>query len=255
MGKLVVTVFYLVIIFKALEFQILKNPMSMLEVHLKKGETITAEAGALVFMKGEIEVKTKMRGGLFKTVKVSFLGNESFFVNDYVAKEEGCVLGLTGPPVGDIVEIPISSDSGFIVQSGAYIASTPDVDIDTKWQGFTKGIFGSELFMLKATGNGKIFCNAYGGIIQKQLSSGEKMTLDNYHLVALSLNSDYRVTKFGGLKSTMLGGEGLVTEILGPATVYFQTKNLKELIDLLGVKHHTETQGQNFNIGGFKLGM
>ncbi|MFI5417178.1 MAG: TIGR00266 family protein, partial [Nitrososphaerales archaeon] len=162
-----------------MQFQILKNPMSMLEVHMNKGESITAEAGALVFMKGNIEIKTKMRGGFLKTVKVSLLGNESFFVNDYIASEDGCVLGLTGPPVGDIVEIPIGDNNGFIVQSGAYIASTVGVDIDTKWQGFTKGIFGSEIFMLKATGNGKVFCNAYGSIIEKQLVGGEKMILDN----------------------------------------------------------------------------
>ncbi len=238
-----------------MEFQILKNPMSILEVTLKKDEIITAEAGSLVFMKGDIEIDTKMRSGILKTVKVSLLGNESFFVNKYTAKEEGCVLGLTGPPVGDIIEISINDNAGFIVQSGAYIASTVGVEIDTKWQGFTKGIFGSELFMLKATGEGKVFCNAYGGIIEKQILSGEKFILDNYHLVALSIDADYKVTKFGGLKSTILGGEGLVTEISGPATVYFQTKNLKELIDLLGVKHTQETQGNNFNIGGFRVGM
>jgi uncharacterized protein (TIGR00266 family) len=238
-----------------MEFQILKNPMSILEVYLKKGESITAEAGALVFMKGDIEIDTKMRAGILKTVKVSLLGNESFFVNEYTAKEGGCVLGLTGPPVGDIIEISVNKDVGFIVQSGSYIASTTGVEIDTKWQGFTKGVFGSEFFMLKVTGEGKVFCNAYGGIIEKQISPGEKFVLDNYHLVALSLNSDYKVTKFGGLKSTMLGGEGLVTEIFGPSTVYFQTKNLKELIDLLGVKHTQETQGNNFNIGGFRIGM
>ncbi len=228
--------------------------MSILEVHMGKGETITAEAGALVFMKGNIEIKTKMRGGFLKTVKVSLLGNESFFVNDYIANEDGCVLGLTGPPVGDIIEIPIDANNGFIVQSGAYIASTVGVDIDTKWQGFTKGIFGSELFMLKATGNGKVFCNAYGSIIEKQLAKGEKMILDNYHLVALSQDSEYSVTKFGGLKNTILGGEGLVTEIIGPATIYFQTKNLKELIDLLGVRHTSETQGSGTSFGGFRFG-
>ena len=229
--------------------------MSILEVTLKKGETITAEAGALVFMKGDIEIDTKMRSSILKTVKVCLLGDESFFVNKYTAKEEGCVLGLTGPPVGDIIEISINNDAGFIVQSGSYIASTAGVEIDTKWQGFTKGIFGSELFMLKVTGEGKVFCNAYGGIIEKQILPGEKFILDNYHLVALSIDSDYRVTKFGGLKNTILGGEGLVTEIFGPATVYFQTKNLKELIDLLGVRHTQETQGNNFNIGGFRVGM
>ncbi|HSA98959.1 MAG TPA: TIGR00266 family protein [Candidatus Nitrosotenuis sp.] len=237
-----------------MQFQILNNPMSILEVHMGKGEIITAEAGALVFMKGNIEIKTRMRGGFLKTVKVSLLGNESFFVNDYIAGEDGCVLGLTGPPVGDIIEIPIDEGNGFIVQSGSYIASTSGVDIDTKWQGFTKGIFGSEIFMLKATGSGKVFCNAYGSIIKKQLTAGEKMILDNYHLVALSQDSEYTVTKFGGLKNTILGGEGLVTEITGPATIYFQTKNLKELIDLLGVRHTSETQGSGMSIGGFRFG-
>lgn len=237
-----------------MQFQILKEPMSILEVHLSKGESIIAEAGALVYLKGDVEIKTKLRANVLKTVKVSFLGSESFFVNEYVAKEDGCSLGLTGPPVGDIVEIPITPNDGYIIQSGSYIASTPEVDIDTKWQGFTKGIFGSEFFMLKVTGSGKVFCNVYGGVIQKQLAPSEKMTLDNYHLVGLSLNSDYKVTKFGGLKSTILGGEGLVTQIIGPATVYFQTKNLKEFIDLLGVRNTSETQKNNFSVGGFKLG-
>ncbi|NDB32006.1 MAG: TIGR00266 family protein [Nitrosopumilaceae archaeon] len=238
-----------------MQFQILKDPMSILEVHMSKGESIIAEAGALVYLKGDIEIKTKMRANVLKTVKVSFLGSESFFVNEYIAKEDGCSLGLTGPPVGDIVEIPITPNDGYIVQSGSYIASTPGVEIDTKWQGFTKGIFGSEFFMLKVTGAGKVFCNVYGGVIQKQLAQGEQLTLDNYHLVALTLNSEYKVTKFGGLKSTILGGEGLVTQIMGPATIYFQTKNLKELIDLLGVRNtQSETQGNNFSVGGFKFG-
>ena len=228
--------------------------MAILEVHLGKGESIIAEAGALVYMKGEIDIHTKLRANVLKTVKVSFLGSEPFFVNEYTAKEDGCTIGLTGPPAGDIVEIPITQNDGYIIQSGSYIASTTDVDIDTKWQGFTKGIFGSEFFMLKVTGNGKVFCNVYGGVLQKQLASGEKMTLDNYHLVGLTLNSEYKVRKFGGLKSTILGGEGLVTEIMGPATVYFQTKNLKELIDLLGVRHQSETQGNNLSVGGFKFG-
>ena len=37
--------------------------------------------------------------------------------------------------------------------------------------------------------------------------------------------------KFGGLKETILGGEGLVTHITGPGEVYIQTKNLREFVD------------------------
>jgi uncharacterized protein (TIGR00266 family) len=238
-----------------MQYQIVKNPMSILEIQMGRGEKITAESGAMVFMKGNIEIKTKMReGGFFKNLKLKAVGGESFFVNDFMAQEDGCLLGLTGPPVGDIVQISLNG-SGYIVQSGAYIASTPGIELDTQWQGFTKGIFGSELFMLKAIGSGDLFVNAYGGIIQKQLENGEKLVLDNYHLVAMSVDANYKVMKLGGLKTTLLGGEGLVTEITGPGTVFFQTKNLKELIDLLGIRAREETSGSGVSVGGFRFGV
>lgn len=220
-----------------MEYQIIKDPMSMVEIKMDKDEMIRADGGAFVFKKGNMEIKTQTRKGLFNNIKVTFLGKESFFINDFVASENGCELGLSGPPIGDIFQIPIIEKEGFIIQSGTYIASTRLVELDTEWQGFSKGIFGTELFMLKATGNGIVFVNAYGGIIKKDLKEGESMTLDNYHLVALSANTDYTISKFGGIKSTILGGEGLVTTIRGPSTVYFQTKNLKELMDLVSGEH------------------
>ncbi len=42
-----------------MQYQIVKNPMSILEVQMGRGERITAESGAMVFMKGNIEIKTK----------------------------------------------------------------------------------------------------------------------------------------------------------------------------------------------------
>ena len=60
----------------------------------------------------------------------------------------------------------INASNGLIVQSGAYIASSTGIMLDTEWQGFKKGIFGSRLFMLKANGEGDLFVNAYGAIIQ-----------------------------------------------------------------------------------------
>ena len=229
--------------------------MAILEIQMNSGEKITAESGAMVYMKGDFEVKTRTReGGFLKKIKVTALGGESFFVNDYVALGE-CSIGLTGPPLGDIVRVEVKPDNGFIVQSGSYVASTPGVLLDTQWQGFTKGLFGSEFFMLRATGQGDLFLNAYGGIIHKQVASGEKIVIDNYHLVALSDRAAYRVTKVGGMKTTILGGEGLATEVNGPGSLYFQTKNLREFIDLLGITQRSEaTSGSGVTLGGFKIG-
>lgn len=82
--------------------------------------------------------------------------------------------------------------------------------VQPQWQGFKKGLFGTGLFMIKLSGNGEVFLNAYGGIIQRELVADEKIIIDNYRLVAFNENMSYRVTKFGGLKTTILGGDGLV---------------------------------------------
>jgi len=205
----------------------MKNPMGLIEFTLSQGEKITAEAAAMVFMKGDILTETKMRkGGFLKSLKAAAFGGESFFVNEFIAQEDGCVLGLTGNMLGDIEVIAIEEE--FIVQSGAFVGSSGNLTLDTKWQGFTKGIFGSNLFMLKTIGSGDMFVNAWGGIIKKELQPGEKMILDNYQLVALSATADYRVTKHGNLKTTLFGGDALVIQIIGPGTVYLQTKNIME---------------------------
>ncbi|MCV0391673.1 MAG: TIGR00266 family protein [Nitrosopumilus sp.] len=215
-----------------MEYEIVKNPMGLIEFTLNRGEKITAEAAAMVFIKGNILTETRMRkGGFFKSFKAAALGGESFFVNEFIAQEDNCKLGITGNMLGDIEVLEVNEE--FIVQSGAFVGSTTDLTLDTQWQGFTKGIFGSNLFMLRTIGTGKIFVNGWGGIIKKKLEPGEKMILDNYQLVALSVTADYRVTKHGNFKNTLFGGEALVIEIIGPGTVYIQTKNIMEFVRAL----------------------
>ncbi|MDH3313690.1 MAG: TIGR00266 family protein [Nitrosopumilus sp.] len=210
-----------------MQYEILKNPMGLIEFTLNKGEKVTAEAAAMVYIRGDILTETKMRkGGFLKSLKAAALGGESFFVNEFIAQEDSCKLGLTGNMLGDIEAIKV--DEEFIVQSGAFVGSTGDLTLDTKWQGFTKGIFGTNMFMLKTIGNGEIFVNAWGGILETKLQAGEKMIIDNYQLVALSSTASYRVTKHGSFKTTLFGGEALVMELIGPGTVYIQTKNVME---------------------------
>ena len=78
-----------------------------------------------------------------------------------------------------------------------------------------------------------MFINTFGALDRHALEPGEKLTVDNFHLVAFSDTCQYKVMRFGGLKETILGGEGLVTEITGPGEVLIQTKNLKEFVDWL----------------------
>ena len=207
---------------------------SMLVVQLTPGETITAESGAMTYMTPTIDVNTRMREkSILGTLGLKFLGRQSFFVNDYTAAAGQGEAAFVSAPVGDIDTLEVTPSQGYIVQKSAYIASTQEVNLDIQWQGFTKGLFGQGLFMIKVTGKGSLFINTFGAIDKHTLKPGETLIVDNFHLVAFTDSCQYKVTKFGGLKETLLGGEGLVTEITGPGDVYIQTKNLREFVEWL----------------------
>ena len=211
-----------------------KPSYSMLVVNLEQGETITGESGAMTYMDPNIEVHTRKREkSLLGSLGLAIVGKQSFWVNDYTASQGSGEVGLVAAPVGDIEVLEVKPNQGYAIQKSAYIASTENVDLDIKWEGFTKGLFGQGLFMIRVKGNGNLFINTFGAIDKHTLNPGQTLTVDNFHLVAFSDSCSYKVTKFGGLKETLLGGEGLVTQITGPGDIYIQTKNLREFVDWL----------------------
>jgi len=211
-----------------------KPSYSMLVVNLEQGEKITAESGAMTYMDPNIEAHTRKREkSLLGSIGLTIFGRQSFWVNDYTASNGQGEVAFVSAPVGDIETLEVKPNQGYVIQKSAYIASTENVDLDVKWEGFTKGLFGQGLFMIKVTGNGTLFINTFGAIDKHTLRSGQTLIVDNFHLVAFSDTCNYKVTKFGGLKETLLGGEGLVTRITGPGDIYIQTKNLREFVEWL----------------------
>jgi uncharacterized protein (TIGR00266 family) len=211
-----------------------KPSYSMLVVSLAQGETITGESGAMTYMTPTIEAHTRKREkSLLGSLGMTLIGRQSFWVNDYTATSGLGEVGLVAAPVGDIEMLEVKPGKGYVIQKSAYIASTQNVDLDIKWEGFTRGLFGQGLFMIKVTGDGMLFINTFGATDKHTLSAGQTMIVDNFHLVGFSDTCSYKVTKFGGLKETLLGGEGLVTQIAGPGDIFIQTKNLKEFVDWL----------------------
>jgi uncharacterized protein (TIGR00266 family) len=192
-------------------------------VTLDAGESIQAEAGAMVSMSPTIEIETKAKGGLLGGLKRSVLGGESFFLNTFNAPSGGQITIAPALP-GDIQHMQLSGQPMFI-QSGSYMASAMGVEIDTKWGG-AKTFFSSEgLFMLKATGSGDLFVSSYGAIHEIDLAPGEHYMMDTGHMVAFTEGVTYEVKKVGGWKSTLLSGEGLVVDLTGPGKVYMQTRS------------------------------
>ena len=206
---------------------------SLLKLELDSGESISAEPGAMVSMSDGVEIETKTGGkGFLGALKKSILGGESFFINTFKASKGAGKIFLAPSFPGDIHVLELNNETIY-AQSGSYIASSPDIEIDTKWGG-AKTFFSKEgIFLLKINGKGKVFLSSYGAIHEIQLKSGEKHIVDTGHIVAFTEGVEYKVKKIGGLKSTLFSGEGLVCELTGPGKIWIQSRSMDTLLSWL----------------------
>lgn len=179
-----------------------------------------------MYMHNTIDIETHGRkGGVMKGLVTSALGGESFFVNTYTATRGPGELALVGPTMGDIRALDVSSRP-MILQSGAFLASYPTVDLDTKWQGLKGFLSEKDFVMLRASGQGKVWVSTFGAIMEKDLQPGETLSVDTGHLVAFPDTMQFSVRRVGNWKSTILSGEGLVTDLVGPGKVLLQTRTI-----------------------------
>ena len=195
------------------------------EVTLEAGEQVRAEAGAMVGYGDGIEMETNATGGFLKSLRRGLFGGESFFQNTFTAAESESGTVRFAPPLpGDIVHHELDGETVY-VQSGSYIAADPALDLDTEFGG-AKTFFGSEgLFLLRIEGAGPLFMSSYGAIEEVELAAGETYTVDTGHIVAFEEGVDFTVRRVGGLKSTLLSGEGLVAEFSGEGRIWLQTRS------------------------------
>ncbi len=202
---------------------------SLAVVKLAANERIRAEAGAMVSMSASVAIETKAEGGLFKSLGRALLGGESFFQNFFQAGPEGGEVTLAPELPGDILVVELK-ENRLMVQAGSYMASETGVDLNGKVS--MKAFMAAEgVSMLEASGQGKLLLSSYGAIFERSLKDGEKYIVDTTHLVAFDASINVMTRPAGGLKSTLLSGEGLVIEMTGPGKVYIQTRSPKALIN------------------------
>jgi uncharacterized protein (TIGR00266 family) len=182
----------------------------------------------MAMTRGDVQMATSTHGGFLKGLKRS-IGGESFFVNDFSSPTGGVVAVAAALP-GDMSVVTLDGSGALLVQSGSWIASETTVEVDAKWGGGKTFFSGEGLVLLRCTGRGQLLMSAYGAIRPYSLGTGETMTLDTGHVVAFDDTVQYTVRKAGGWKSTILGGEGLVTDFIGPGRLWLQTRSSSDLI-------------------------
>ncbi len=108
------------------------------------------------------------------------LAGESLIVNTFTAQQPGELMLAPGP-AGDIVHHRLRGGR-LMVQRGGYLANSEGVSLTAKWRG-ARGFFsGQGLVLLQASGTGDVFFNAYGAVLELDVST--EMVVDTGYVVA-----------------------------------------------------------------------
>ena len=203
-----------------------KGAFPLLKVNLLKGESLKAEADAMVAMASSIDVEGKMEGGFLGGIGRMLAGEKFFFQTLEARRGPGEVLLAPSTP-GDIVDVELDGSYNLVVQKDGFLAGTTGIEVSSKMQNLMQGLFSGEgFFTLKVGGRGTVFLNSYGGIHAINVAAGEERIIDNSHLVAWPEYMEYKIEKASsGWISSFTSGEMLVCRFKGPGVVLIQTRN------------------------------
>ncbi len=200
-------------------------------VKLRSGEKFISEAGSMFRVSSNIEMdvttRSRSTGGLLSGVRRMIAG-ESFFLSTYTASGgTGGEVGLAPRLQGEVAVIDCDGRNRWVCAGGSYLGSSPDLDIDTQFQGL-RGVFsGESLSFLSVEGAGPLIVNAFGKLTEVDVAG--YLTVDTGHVVAFEESLTYSIDKAGGSwVQSFLTSEGLTLKFYGHGRLYLQSHNPNE---------------------------
>jgi len=208
-----------------MEYKIVGDDMQAIQIELRQGEEIYAEAGAMLYMGSGIDLQARMQGGLVKGLMRKFLAGESLFMSAFRCTTPTGKLALANPIAGKIFPIQLHNNT-ILAERNAFLAAIGNVNLSIAFtKRFGAGLFGGEGFILqKISGEGLVFLHAGGTMITFDLAPGETMRVDTGCIVSMAESVSYDIQYVGGFRNALFGGEGLFYATLtGPGHIVLQT--------------------------------
>jgi len=247
-----------------IDYKIIGNDIQLVEVELDPGETVIAEAGAMVYMEENIEFETKMGDG--SQPEQGFMGKllsagsriitgESLFMTHFTNRGyDKKHVAFSAPYPGTVIPVDLKSTGGsLIVQKDGFLCAA----LGTKLSVFLNrkigaGLVGGEGFILqKLSGDGKAFVHAGGTVIEKTLNN-ETIRIDTGCVVAFEQNIDFSIESAGSLKSMVFGGEGIFLATLkGTGKIWLQSMPFRKLVQAISPHGKNVSKGANSILGNF----
>ncbi|MBP3791750.1 MAG: TIGR00266 family protein [Methanobrevibacter sp.] len=218
-----------------MEYEIEGGAFPVVICTLQKGETMLDETGAMAFMTPNMKMDTNTGGGILKGLGRALSG-DSIFLTYYTAKEDNERIAFASATPGKIIPIRLDGRKTVIGQKNAFLACEKGVDIQMHFRKkLGAGLFGGEGFILqKFTGEGMVFLEIDGEVIEYELEPGERLLVEQGHIAAMDESVDFDIQRIKGVKNMLLSGEGLfLATLTGPGRVWIQTMPISRLAEAI----------------------
>ncbi len=207
-----------------MKYEILGEPLPVVQCHLDSGESMITEKGAMCWMTPNMKMET-VGGGLGKMFGRMFSG-EAMFQNRYTAQSGNGMIAFASSFPGSIRAYNISPGNEIVVQKSGFLASEAGVNMSVFFQKkLGAGFFGGEGFIMqKMSGQGVVFVEIDGYAVEYDLRAGESMVIDTGYVALMSATCKMDIVSVPGIKNAVFGGEGLFnTVVTGPGKLVLQT--------------------------------
>ena len=218
-----------------MKYQIQGETLPVVICELEAGERMITEGGAMSWMSPNMKMETTSNGGIGKAFGRMFSG-EKMFQNIYTAQGGPGMIAFASSFPGSIRAFEVSSGQDMIFQKSAFLASEAGVQLSMHFRKkLGAGFFGGEGFIMqKVSGEGIVFAEFDGHVIEYELEAGQQIVIDTGHLAAMSATCSMDIQSVPGVKNMLFGGEGLFnTVITGPGKVWLQTMPISNVAGVL----------------------
>ena len=208
-----------------MRYEIKGDTLPVLICYLENGERMVTEGGGMAWMSPNMKMETSTNGGIGKVFGRMFSG-ESMFQNTYTSQGGNGTIAFASSFPGSIKAFEISPGNEMIFQKSAFLAAEAGVQLSVHFQKkLGSGLFGGEGFILqRVSGQGTMFAEFDGHVIEYELQAGQQIVVDTGHLAAMTPSCQMDIQTIRGVKNIVFGGEGLFNTIItGPGRVWLQT--------------------------------
>ncbi|MFC3172966.1 TIGR00266 family protein [Novosphingobium bradum] len=220
-----------------IDFEIKGQELQFVEIELDPGESAVAEAGAMVWKDAAVGMTTVFGDG--RGAEGGFMGKllgagkrlvtgESLFTTVFTHNGSGKArVAFAAPVPGAILPMKLDELGGTLIcQKDAFLCAAKGVSIGVHFQRkVMTGLFGGEGFIMqRLEGDGWVFVQMGGTVVERELAAGEELHVDTGCLAAYTPSVEFDLVSAGSVKTMVFGGEGVFfARLRGPGKVWIQS--------------------------------